>query len=184
MTDFIKKHKVLSGFAAAFLMIVLIVIFAGHTIWNFTIEQTYQMKTKNKTVCTINPQNATQINYDGQIYQILNTTVSDSEIGGWNGVIHKYAILDDRYRIRKQDNLNIDFDVQMKDVIKNLQSNDKYVVVYYNVFAIKNTDEKNMIAVGLLSGTYKAVPVDTTSAGKNAIQFQKEARDKIRLLLK
>ena len=87
---------------AALLVVVLILIFAGHSIGNFAIEQINQIRSKDKAVCTINPENATQIVYEGTTYQILNETVDSSKIGGWNGVFRKIVILDDHYRVLNQ----------------------------------------------------------------------------------
>lgn len=120
MTDFIRRHQVLTILSAAVSLIIFILIFAGRFIGNFAIEQISQIKSKDKAVCTINPDNATQIVYKGTTYQILNETVDNSQIGGWNGVIRKIVLLDDRYRVLNQVKSEVDSASQVKEIEKQL----------------------------------------------------------------
>lgn len=173
MNNFIKNHMVLTTLLMALLIVVLILIFAGRSIGNFTIEQMNQMKSKDKAVCTVNVENATQIAYKGNTYQVLNETVDDSKIGGWSGVFRKIVILDDHYRVLNQVKPDVDSTSQVKELVKHLPQGAKYVVTFFNVFTIKGINDKKAIAVNLNSGTYKAVPAGTELADEKPIQFEK-----------
>lgn len=171
MNDFIKNYKVLTILLTALLVIMLILIFAGHSIGNFAIEQMNQIRSKDKAVCTVNVENATQIVYKGTTYQILSETVDNSEIGGWSGVFRKIVVLDDNYHVLKQVKSEVDSTSQVKELAKHLSQDAKYVVTFFNVFTIKGINDKEAIAVNLDSGTYKAVPAGTELADEKPIQF-------------
>lgn len=184
MNDFIKNHKVLTILLTALLVIMLILIFAGRSIGNFAIEQMNQIRSKDKAVCTVNVENATQIVYKGTTYQILSETVDNSEFGGWSGVFRKIVVLDDNYHILKQVKSEVDSVSQVKEIAKHLPQDAKYVVTYFNAFTIKNVNENQAIAVGLASGTYKAVPAGIESAKKKSISFEKEETTNVLTQLK
>lgn len=173
MTDFIKRHKAMTVIMSTTFIVVLILIFTGQSICNFTIEQLSQIKCRNKAVCTVNPENATQIIYKGRTYQILNQAVDNSAIGGWSGVFRKIVILDDHFRILKQIKSEVDSTSQVKDVEKDLPNGSKYVVTYFNVFTIKGVHQNQAIAVSLDRGTFKAVSAETESKDEAPIRFDK-----------
>lgn len=172
MTDFVRKHKTLTILLSITLVVVLVSILAGQTICNTAIEQISQYKNRNKTVCTVNPRNGTQVVYEGRTYQILNEHVPDSQIGGWNGVFRKIAILDDHLRVIKEMKSDVDCTSRINELKSNPPRGMKYIVVYFNEFSIKRTDERNAIAVNLDSGTYKAVPVNGISKNEAVVQLK------------
>ena len=153
------------------LIVVVVMFFAGHAIANAAIEQLSQYKTRNKTVCTINPQNATQIVYEGRTYQILNQKVPDSKIGGWNGVFRKVDVLDGRLCVITETKSDIDSASQVAELKKHLPRGAKYIVTYFNMFAIKGIDERTEIAVSLDKGTYQAIPVSKVTPSEVSIHF-------------
>ena len=172
MTDFVRKHRVLTILLSITLIVVLVSIFAGHTICNTVIEQINQYKIRNKTVCTVNPRNATQIVYEGETYQILNQSVPNSQIGGWNGVFRKVAVIDDRLHVIQEIKSDVDSASQVTELKKHLPQGAKYIVTYFNMFSIKGTDEHRAIAVSLDRGTYKAVPVNGLSKNEAVVQLK------------
>jgi outer membrane lipoprotein-sorting protein len=174
MTDFIRGHKTVTALLGALLILILILVFAGRSIANYTVEQISDFKSKNKDVWTINPDDATQINNNGTTYQITNEAVDNSKVGGWNGVCRKIAILDGRCRVLKQEKSKADYNSQVKALAENLPKGAKYIVAYYNIFSIKGEEEKEAIAVNLGHGTYRAVPAGAESAGKTAVKFDKD----------
>lgn len=174
MIDFVRKHKAISILLVIFLILILVLIFAGHFIFSYAIEQFSDMRTQNKNVCTIKTDNATQINYNGITYQITNESVDKAKIGGWNGVCRKIAVLDDQFRVLKQEKSEIDYDSQIKALAKELPKGAKYIVTYYNIFSIKGEKESEAIAVNLGDGTFLAVPAGNLPAGKVPIKFDKD----------
>ncbi len=179
MTDFIKKHKAFSIVLAVILIALIGTIFARQQIKSFTIDSIYDIKCAGKPMCSVNPQNATQILYKGTTYQILNETTDGSKMGGWIGGFRELAILDGNYHVVNQSKLDTDFASQIKDIIKNMPNNEKYVVAFFNVFSINKTDPKTAISVNLLNGNYKAVPVGSVSANEAPIQYEQYERSKI-----
>ena len=171
MIDILRKHKVLTVLLSVTLVVVVIMFFAGHAIGNAAIEQLSQYKTRNKTVCTVNPKNATQVVYEGRTYQILNKTVPNSKIGGWNGVFRKVDVLDGRMSVVSETKSDIDSASQVAALKKHLPRGAKYVVTYFNMFSIKGMNEHDAIAVSLDKGTYQAIPVSKATASEAAIQF-------------
>ncbi|HEX3038282.1 MAG TPA: NisI/SpaI family lantibiotic immunity lipoprotein [Oscillospiraceae bacterium] len=171
MIDFIRKHRVLTALLSVTLVVVVIMFFAGHAIGNAAIEQLSQYRTRNKMVCTINPKNATQIVYEGRTYQILNKTVPNSKIGGWNGVFRKVDVLDGHLCVITEAKSNIDSASQVAELKKHLPRGAKYIVTYFNMFAVKGIDEHTEIAVSLDKGTYRAIPVSKVTASETAIRF-------------
>lgn len=171
MIDFIQKHRVLTVLLSITLIVVVVMFFAGHAIANAAIEQLSQYKTRNKTVCTINPKNATQIVYEGRTYQILNQKVPDSKIGGWNGVFRKVDVLDSRMSVVSETKSDIDSASQVAKLKKHLPRGAKYIVTYFNMFSIKGLNEHDAIAVSLDKGTYQAIPVSKVTTSEAAIRF-------------
>lgn len=172
MIDFVRKHKLLTVVSSIALALVLIAVFAGRTIGNAAIEQFSQFRSQNKTVCTINPKNGTQIEYEGTLYQILNKPIPDAHLGGWNGVFRKIAVLDGQYRVIKEMKADVDSASQAAELKKHLPQGAKYVVTYFTVFSIKKTDEHSAVAVGLDKGMFQAVPVSKVTKNESAVQFR------------
>ena len=179
MTDFIKKHKALSVLLAVVLIALIGTIFAGQQIKSFALDSIYDIKCAGKPMCSVNPKNATQIIYKGTTYQILNETTDGSKMGGWIGGFRKLAIVDGNYHVINQSKLDVNFDSQIKNIVKNMPTNEKYVVAFFNVYSIKESDSKTAISVNLLSGNYKAVPVGSVSANEIPIQYEQYERSKI-----
>lgn len=174
MDEFLRRHRAFILVVAVFLLMALILIVAGRSIGCFVIDQVSLLKSRDKAVCTINTDNATQIVYKGTTYQILEETVDNSAIGGWSGVFRKVAVLDDRYRVLKQERSAVDSDSQIKQIAKQLPPKSAFVVFYFNAFTIKNVDETSEIAVNLDSGTFKAVPAGTETSTEKPLQFTHE----------
>ena len=174
MIDFVRRHRVLTILSSLILIVVLVLVFAGQTIWNNAIEQINQYKIRNKTVCTVNPQNATQIIYEGRTYQVLNEFVPDSQIGGWNGVFRKVVVADAHLRVIKEVKSDVDCMSQVNELERNPPQGMKYIAVYFNEFSIKGTDERNAIAVNLDRGIYKAVPVNALSKNDAVVRLKAE----------
>ena len=173
MIDFVRRHRALTILSTIILIIVLVMAFAGQTIWSTAIEQISQYRTRNKTVCTVNPQNATQVVYEGRTYQILNEFVPNSQIGGWNGVFRKVVVADAHLRVIKMKS-DVDCTSQVNELEKNPPQGMKYIAVYFNEFSIKGTDERNAIAVNLERGIYKAVPVNALSKNDAVVRLKAE----------
>ncbi len=172
MINFLRKHKVLTILSSIALALVLIAVFAGRAIGNAAIEQYSQFRDRNKTVCTVNPKNGTQIEYEGTLYQILNKPVPDAQLGGWNGVFRKIAVLDGQCRVLKEVKADVDSASQVAELKKHLPQGAKYVVTYFTVFSIKKTDEHSAVAVGLDKGMFQAVPVSKVTKNEPAVQFR------------
>ena len=172
MIDFVRRHRALTILSSIILIAVLVMAFAGQTIWSTAIEQISQYRTRNKTVCTVNPQNATQVVYEGRTYQILNEFVPNSQIGGWNGVFRKVVVADAHLRVIKEMKSAVDCTSQVNKLKRNPPQDMKYIIVYFNEFSIKGTDERKAIAVNLDRGTYKAVPVNNISKNEDVVRLK------------
>ena len=174
MIDFVRRHRALTILSTIILIVVLVMAFAGQTIWSTAIEQISQYRSRNKTVCTVNPQNATQVVYEGRTYQILNEFVPDSQISGWNGVFRKIVVADAHLRVIKEMKSDVDCTSQVDNLKRNPPKGMKYIAVYFNEFSIKGTDERNAIAVNLDRGIYKAVPVNALSKNDAVVRLKAE----------
>jgi hypothetical protein len=184
MTDFIKNHKALSIFLAGVLIVLIGMVFARQQIRSFALDSIYSIKCAGKPFCTVNSKNATQILYKGTMYQILDETTDGTKIGGWIAGFRKLALVDESDHVIHQSKLDVDFDSQIKSVVKNLTSNEKYVVAFFNVYAIKKVNPRTAICVNLLNGNYKAVPLGAVSAEEKPIQYEQFAGEKVLSQLK
>ncbi|QSW20014.1 NisI/SpaI family lantibiotic immunity lipoprotein [Clostridium gasigenes] len=129
---------------------------------------------KNKVVCEINAENATQISYNGTNYQISNVLLERSKIGGWNGIINKITTLDKNYCIIEEKEIDLDIVLMTKNIKENLPKDAKFIVPFQNVCLIENIDDKEGIAVQINNNFYKAIPVVIGSTDKTAIKYEEE----------
>lgn len=169
MTDIIRRHKFATVFAAAALLILLIVVFAGRRIAYAAIDFASGIRSRDKSVCTVCPDNATQIVYNGTTYQILNKKADQADIGAWTGVIRKTAVLGDQYHVLKQAKSQVDWKAQMQKLKNTMPDGGKTIVTYFNVFSLKNNDQSDMVAVDLSGGFYQAVPVEKQDGRESLI---------------
>lgn len=176
MTDFVRRHKLLTVFSAAALLILPGIVFAGHRIEYAAIDLLSQIRSRDKYACTVNPDNATQIVYNGATYQILNERTDPSQIGAWTGVLRKAAVLDGGYRVIWQRKSEIDWKAQMRKLADRTPVGGKYIVTYFNAFTLKSIDQDEAIAVDLSGGFYRAVPVKKQN-GEPALTFSRDNSD-------
>lgn len=130
MTDFVKKHNAFSILYAVILVTLVGSIFARQQIESFAIDSIYDIKCAGKPMCTVNPQNSTQIIYKGTTYQILSEITDGLKMGGWIGGFCKLAIVDGNYHVVNQLKLDMDIASQIKGIVKNMPYNEKYVVAF------------------------------------------------------
>lgn len=179
MTNLLSKNKLKLTFCTIFATAFICVTISGCSLVNSTLEKLNNIASKDKIVCTVNEGNGTEIVYNKVTYQILDETIDKSEIGGWKGVLRNIALLDEKYNVIKQIKMKADPITQIKDIVKDPPENIKYVVPFYNVFAIKGVDDDEAIAVHLFSGFHKAVCKDLKGKTDKAIQFNRESLSEI-----
>lgn len=174
-----KNNKIKSTISITIITMITCIFFTGCSITDYTLNKICEYGSKDKIVCTVNEADATQIVYDEVTYQVLSETVDRSEIGGWRGVFKKITVLDENYSIINQVKMKATPTSQIKDILKDLPQKAKYIVPFYNVLSIKDTDDDEAIVVQLFSDFYKAVPVELKNEDEERITFTEETIEEI-----
>lgn len=117
----------------------------------------------------INKYDATQIIYNNKFYQITENEIGEDETGKLIGRIGKIAILNENYKLMKQETLNVsnifDIDIDSKDEYK-------YIVPFQNIYQMQN-DKSSDTVIADINGKYcKAVAIDKKDKSNIAIEFK------------
>lgn len=125
---------------------------------------------QDKPVYAVNDDNATQICYQGTTYQISATSLESDELGGWIGIIKEAVVLDKDLNILKQEKLGTSLNDTINAIKKDPPANAYLIVPFQNVYAVKDSDHKDAIAIGISNNYfYKAVAVSKDSKSKESI---------------
>lgn len=150
----------------------------NHALENMCSDISEEIRS-SKVSCTLNTEDATQIQYQGTKYQILNTQLSQKDdIGKWTGIILQFAALNSRNRVLAQRDISdeqLTNSSTLRDLENELPENAKWIVPFYDVYHIIGQKESNAVAVLTGRHFYKAIPVKNERPDDQPLQIEKEA---------
>ncbi|HEX3016924.1 MAG TPA: NisI/SpaI family lantibiotic immunity lipoprotein [Caproicibacter sp.] len=149
----------------------------GKTIENLCSDISEKIQS-SKIKCTLNVNDATQIQYDGRKYQITNTQLSKDDIGKWTGIILQYAVLSSQYHVLAQRSITDESYTNsaiLEDLGKSLPEKADLIVPFYDVYYIIGQKGYDEVAVLVGNHFYKAVPADNKIPDDKKVQVEREA---------
>ena len=166
------SKKALCGFLCA-----LMLFSTGCDTGNAVVERI----NKGKEECIVNRKNATEFEYKGNNYIILNDTKSNHDVGKCVGYIQKMMLLDSANKCLQDWKLKSITDDIKKNKNKD-RSKGEYLVTFMNVY--ESTDEA--LYVNVNGDNHRAVKEDKLKSNDQVIQYEKvkeesEADDTFRI---
>ncbi len=127
-----------------------------------------------KEQCYLVSEDVTQFTYKGEKFTILNTTVSNDELGEWIGYIRQLAAVNDAGTVWVQEMIETTSFRTLYD-LSDKAPDARYIIPFLNVYASPNS--VSQLIVNINGGYHEAIPSNQLTAEDEVFDFKTAAEN-------